>query len=384
MSSDLHLKAGAPASESTTRPAAAEATPPARGPFWELLESFRGELGSRLEEWLRARRAEITAEAPEAAELVGKLDPYVLGRGKRLRPALLYYAYRGCGGDAEWILRPSMAVELLHTYLLIHDDIMDRAETRRGQPSAHVAFAEDHRRRRWGGSPDRHGQSVAILLGDLAYSYAVELFHAAADEGGSGAEVRRCFATMCREVIVGQYLELTAGYRSGLTEEDLLRVLRMKSGRYSMQRPVELGALMARAPEETVADLSRVGSSIGEAFQLQDDLLGMFGDSREVGKPVGSDLAENKYTVLIHATLERAGAADAALVRAALGNPALSRSEVERVQAIIRDSGAERRVLGMIEERLSAAARRLAGLELAPEGRMFFEGLADYLRKRRW
>ncbi len=382
MGSDLHLKAGAAAPGGAVRPAGADASA-VRGPFWELLERFRGDLESHLEAWLRARRGEITAEAPEAAELAGRLDPYVLGGGKRLRPALLYYAYRGCGGEADWVLRAAMALELLHTYLLIHDDIMDRAETRRGQPSAHVAFGEDHRRRRWGGDADRHGESAAILLGDLAYSYAVELFHAAADEGGSGAEVRRHFARMCQEVIAGQYLELTAGYRGGLGEEDLLRVLRMKSGRYSVQRPIELGALMAEAAAETVEGLSRFGSSIGEAFQLQDDLLGIFGDSEEVGKPVGSDLAENKYTVLIHSTLQRAGAADREVVRAALGNAALGPAEVERVRAIIRASGAEDRVREMIEERLLAASRGLAGLELTAEGRDFFEGLTDYLRTRR-
>ncbi len=382
MSSDLHLKSSAAASGGAARAAATGAAPAA--PFWQLLESFRGELEARLEDWLRRRRGELTAEAAESAELVGRLDPYILGGGKRLRPALLYYAYRGCGGEAqEWVMPASMAVELLHTYLLIHDDIMDRAETRRGQPAAHVAFGEDHRRRGWRGSADRHGESTAILLGDLAYSYAVELFHAAAAKGDAGADVRRSFATMCHEVIVGQYLELTAGYRSGLTEDDLLRVLRMKSGRYSVQRPIELGALMARAADGAVEGLSRFGLRIGEAFQLQDDLLGMFGDSEEVGKPVGSDLAEGKFTVLIHSTLERAGAADAEVVRSALGNPALGAAEIERVRAIIRASGAERKVRGMVEERLLAAGRLLAGLDLTPQGREFFEGLTDYLRKRK-
>jgi len=262
-----------------------------RRSFRDLLGGFQDRLDGELSAWLSRRRELAESEARDALELAGKLDAYVLQGGKRLRPALLYFAFKGCGGREDRHALPAcLAVELLHTYLLIHDDIMDHAETRRGQPAAHVVFRDEHRARGWSGDADHHGTSVAILLGDLAHTYAVELFAEARPEGGSAERVRECFSAMCREVILGQYLEMTAGQRPDLSEEDLLQVLRMKSGSYSVERPAVLGALLAGAEESTVEALSRIGAALGEAFQLRDDLLGLFGDRTKVGKPVGGDL----------------------------------------------------------------------------------------------
>ena len=322
-------------------------------------------------------------EAPEALELVGELNPYVLRGGKRLRPALVYHSYRACGGEDDTrVLPAALAVELLHTYLLIHDDIMDQADTRRGEPSAHLLFRDAHRSRGWSGDADRHGVSVAILLGDLFYSYAVELFFSTEDSGSNGVGAG-CFSEMCQEVIVGQYLELTALNHRELELEDLLRVLRMKSGRYSAERPIQLGALLAGAGDTLVEGLSHCGLQLGEAFQLRDDILGLFGDSDTVGKSVSSDLSEGKHTVLIHETLRKATESDAAVVRSALGNPTIGAGTVERVRAAIVESGALAEVEEMIERRLARAARTLEGLDLTEGGKTFFEGLIAYLRERR-
>ncbi|MDX1501948.1 MAG: polyprenyl synthetase family protein [Thermoanaerobaculia bacterium] len=362
--------------------------PPLGGPasagFATALEGFRDRFEAELGRWLARRRLEMTGEAPETAELVDRLDPYVLRGGKRVRPAVLYYAYRACGGRGEESVLPAaMAAELLHTYLLIHDDIMDRAETRRGEPAAHRQFSRDHRERGWAGDADHHGLSVAILLGDLAHTYADELFAACDVDEKRRAEAGARFSLMCREVIAGQYLEMTAAQRARATEEDLLRVLRMKSGRYSVQRPMEIGALLAGAPAATLDGLSRLGGLAGEAFQLQDDLLGMFGDRQEVGKPVGGDLVEGKFTLLIFHTLGRCSAEERDAVLAALGNAGARAEEIDRVRGIIRAVGAERQVTGMIDERLREAAGILEGLGLERDGRDFFSGLIEYLRTRR-
>lgn len=358
------------------------------GSFQELLRDFQTGLGRELHSWLARKQEELTAEVAEAAELTSKLDQYVLRGGKRLRPALLFYAYRACGGTSrEAVMPAALAVELLHTYLLIHDDIMDRAPTRRGEPTAHLVFRDEHRARRWHGDADHHGESAAILLGDLAHCYAEELFSAATlgnEElpARRASRLRGCFATMCQEVITGQYLEFTAGQRPDLTEEDLLQVLRMKSGRYSVERPIQLGALLAGAAEPVFQTLSDFGLLVGEAFQLHDDLLGMFGDIGAVGKPVGGDLVEGKYTLLVHYALTKATAEDAVRLRAALGDAELEPAEIERATDIIRRSGAEQRVVEMVESRHAEAARILDGLPLEEEGKRFLAGLVGYLRER--
>jgi geranylgeranyl diphosphate synthase, type I len=349
----------------------------------------------------------------------------------------------------------ALATEFLHTYLLIHDDIMDHAEVRRGQPAAHARFRDLHRAGGLRGDADDFGRSVAILLGDLAHTYAVELFTgvavrpdpatpatpaglwappalhgpsappesapltqpvppASAATAPHWLELNRCFSQMCEEVIGGQYLEFLLAHRGhpepaaspgpggahfgypaanpahpadpatpansandaateptpaqAVRESELLRVLRLKSGRYTAERPIQLGALLAGAPTALREELSRYGTAVGEAFQLQDDLLGLFGDPATVGKPVGDDLREGKFTLLIHHALVKGGPADRQLIAGALGDPNLTAAEVARVQAALERTGARRAVTAMIAERLGEARRALETLAplLAP------------------
>ncbi|MEM7480088.1 MAG: polyprenyl synthetase family protein [Acidobacteriota bacterium] len=356
--------------------------------FSQLLDSMRRTLEGALTDWLDPRCDAARAELPEAGDLADQVRRLVLAGGKRLRPALVAFSYRGCGGeDLDAVLPAAMSTELLHTYLLIHDDLMDHADLRRGEPTAHVVFRDHHRRRGWSGDSQEFGRSAAILAGDLAHSWAGEMFsesllHPAT--AGRAASVDRCFQAMSKEVIGGQFLELQLALRRQATEDELLDVLRLKSGRYSVERPIQLGALLAGADEATLEALSRYGNLVGEAFQLQDDILGLFGDAATVGKPVGSDLEEGKYTFLIHHALERLDAAGADRIRNALGRSDLPATEGVEVVASIRQSGALDVVLGMVEERLREARRVIADLEFkSPQGKAFLTGLVEHLWERR-
>jgi geranylgeranyl diphosphate synthase type I len=382
-------------SRSTPAPTASPAAAGARSDgFSELLSGFRDKLDRALAEWIEAKRravavdSEGTTEAAAMLELIDGVASLTRHGGKRLRPALVYYTYRACGGRSDAAALPlALATELLHTYLLIHDDIMDHAEVRRGQPAAHVRFREAHRAHGWRGDARDFGASVGILLGDLAHTWAVELFaQALVDSSREAAELNRCFSAMCQEVIGGQYLELLVALRGGTAEqagaEELLSVLRLKSGRYTAERPIQLGAILAGAPAERRAALTRYGGAVGEAFQLQDDLLGMFGDAETLGKPVGADLTEGKFTFLVYHALAAATPADRQAIEAAFGRPDLSGEEIARVQRILETTGARSRVAEMIDSRLAVAADALAGLDLADSGRTFFRGLLDYLRER--
>ncbi|MFQ5527294.1 MAG: polyprenyl synthetase family protein [Thermoanaerobaculia bacterium] len=348
------------------------------GPLKSFQELFEPELLA----WLDHKKACTLAEAADLGELTGSLREFIERGGKRLRPALVYFAYRACGGEEQKAVLPlAMSTELLHTYLLIHDDIMDSAALRRGRPTAHLLFETDHRRRRWRGSSERHGESVAILLGDLAHSYAVELLFEAESRLGQ-ARLAPCFVAMCQEVVLGQYLEMTAPFRDGWRKDDLLKVLRLKSGRYSVERPIELGALAARAPDATFQGLKTYGRALGEAFQLKDDLLGVFGASDTVGKSVDSDIAEGKFTVLVQQALEKSDESGRALLGSALGNRAVTDAELDEVRRIVEGSGAKAEVEQMIARRLERAANSIAGLELSVEAETFFRGLIDFLRDR--
>ncbi len=368
---------------SVEEPGRKPATLEAGTDFSGLLVTFRDRLEADLMAWVEAKRQATKAELPATDELTGVLSEFLLRDGKRLRPALVYYSYRACGGSSDPVVMPvAMAVELLHTYLLVHDDIMDHAETRRGEPAVHVLFSDLHRARGWQGDADHFGTSAGILLGDLAESYAMELYSSSEMPEAVRGDVRSCFSTMCQEVIVGQYLEMTAGYRGNLSEDELLRILQMKSGRYSVERPVQLGGLLAGAPAATLDALTRYGIRLGEAFQLQDDLLGMFGDAETVGKPVGADLAEGKYTVLIHHALQKLPPAERAVVERSLGNAEVREAEVVEVQRLIESVGARQRVVEMIETRMKAADEALAEARVEGPGAGFLLGLIDYLHGR--
>ena len=446
--------------------------------FAKQIDGFRDRLDREIAAFLADKRSSVggtggAGEGPggsprqaalaDPGDLVDGVARLMAQGGKRLRPALVYYTYRACGGRSESQVMPlALATEFLHTYLLIHDDIMDHAEVRRGQPAAHVRFRDLHRAGGLRGDADDFGRSVAILLGDLAHTYAVELFtgvtvrpdpaaaagpsaqpappapfapSTSAPSGPHWLELNRCFSQMCEEVIGGQYLEFLlahhghpepassgpAGAHLGspaanpandaateptpaqaVRESELLRVLRLKSGRYTAERPIQLGALLAGAPTRLREELSRYGTAVGEAFQLQDDLLGLFGDPATVGKPVGDDLREGKFTLLIHHALVKGGPADRQLVAGALGDPHLTAAEVARVQAALERTGARRAVTAMIAERLGEARRALAtlapllaplaperlpddpdgGPSLASEGLRFLSGLLDFLWER--
>jgi geranylgeranyl diphosphate synthase type I len=369
----------------STEAPATDRPPAVPDSFQDLLAGFRGRLDRALADWLEAKRQDAAAsDSPEMLELIDGVGQLATQGGKRLRPALVYYTYRAFGGTADAEALPlSLATELLHTYLLIHDDIMDHAEVRRGLPAAHVRFSDAHRAHGLKGDAADFGNSVAILLGDLAQSWAVEL--AAPAFPRSGGELVRCFSAMCQEVVGGQYLELLVAQRRAATEEELLRVLRLKSGRYTAERPIQLGALLAGAPAGAIADLSRYGAAVGEAFQLQDDLLGMFGDPGTVGKPVDADLREGKYTFLIHRALEAASPDQRRALEVALGNPDATAAQVDAALRVLEETGAHAAVKAMIAERLRAARSALSaisGLSLAPEGQLFLSGLLDYLRER--
>lgn len=356
--------------------------------FRARLDAYRVRIEGEIAAFLADRREACGAEA---AELLDAVEALLLGGGKRLRPALVSFTYEGCGGDEATAVVPlAMATELLHGYLLIHDDIMDHARVRRGGPTAHVRFAERHAERGWPGDAEDYGRSMAILAGDLTYAWAAERFARACHEAAwlapeERAGLERTFALACQEVIVGQYLEMHLPYGDDPDEAELLRILRLKSGRYSVERPIELGARLAAAPPEVRRALAEYGEAVGEAFQLQDDVLGVFGDESVVGKPVGSDLVEGKRTLLVHHALRLAPPERARRLRELLGGDGLCREELDEARDIVRASGALGAVRGMIDERLETAGRALralGGLSFRPDARSFLEGLIAYSRER--
>jgi geranylgeranyl diphosphate synthase type I len=327
---------------------------------------LRERVQTRLSDFLVGRARTMAELGPELADPMTVLADLTTG-GKLFRPAFCYWGYRAAGGpDGEEIVAAAAALELLHVSALIHDDVMDGSDRRRGRPSAHRQFAELHRAAGWSGSSEGFGHASAILLGDLALGWADELLRGCglpADRVAAGMAV---FEAMRTEVMGGQYLDVVAQAAGTAPKGDgdalarAMRVLRFKTAKYSVERPLQLGATLAGASPELVAAFTAVGIPLGEAFQLRDDVLGVFGDPERTGKPAGDDLREGKRTVLVVTALVSADATDRATMDALLGNPALDADGIARLQAILVASGALDEVEKLIERLATDAEDALA------------------------
>jgi geranylgeranyl diphosphate synthase type I len=265
---------------------------------------------------------------------------------------------------------------------LIHDDMMDRSDTRRGEPAVHRRFAIRHIEEGWRGDPAGFGDSAAVLLGDLALVWSDELLHTSGVELADLARARPVFDAMRTEVTVGQYLDMQTQATGDTSLDRAGKVARYKSAKYTVERPLLLGAALAGAPAELTAAYSGFGLPLGEAFQLRDDVLGVYGDPKATGKPAGDDLREGKRTYLVAAAYAAAGPAERAELDQGLGDTALDDEGVARLRAIIRDSGALARTEERIVTLTHTALAALAGADVDPEPRTVLEDLAVAATRR--
>ncbi len=327
-------------------------------PAWDA-DAFRAATQAALDAFVDEQAAFLRPLGEDAVRLLEAAHASVSG-GKRFRAAFCYWGYRAVQSaptDEPALLRAAAALELLHASALVHDDFMDSSDTRRGRPATHKAFQALHHAQGWSGDPRQYGAAAAILLGDLLLCWSDELLRRCGLPAGRVAEALGFFDTMRGEVIMGQFLDVSVQARGAGDVEQAMRVLRYKSAKYSVERPLHVGAALAGAGPDVLAALTRFGLPLGEAFQLRDDLLGVFGDPEVTGKPAGDDLTEGKRTVLVALTLERAATKDAKRLDEALGHR-LSDAEVAELRAVIEGCGAaaevERRICELTEQSLAA------------------------------
>jgi geranylgeranyl diphosphate synthase type I len=335
------------------------------GASWDAA-GFRDRLQDVIDDHLTEMGARLDPLGDDAVRLLAEARAAVSG-GKRFRGAFCYWGYRAVEQpsspeDERALLRACAALELLHASALVHDDLMDASDTRRGRPATHRGFADRHAQEGWRGDPEQYGAAAAILLGDLLLAWSEELLRRCglpADRVNAATEL----FDLCRnEVITGQFLDVSVQARGHADVDAAMTVLRYKSAKYSIERPLQIGAALAGASPALLDGLSGFGLPLGEAFQLRDDLLGVYGDTVTTGKPAGDDLVEGKRTVLVALALDAAPADEARRLDAALGT-ALDAHDLDRIRAIIEDSGARRQVEGVIG---ALVERSLAALGAIP------------------
>jgi geranylgeranyl diphosphate synthase type I len=345
-------------------------------------EAVRDRVETALRDFIGPATDGLRAIGPDLDPVAAAATDFVLAGGKRLRPSFCFWGAVAAGGeDSEALIHAAASLELLHACALVHDDLIDHSDTRRGRPAVHRRFADLHRGSGWSGDPESFGAAAAILLGDVLLAWSDAMFLTCGLHDGALRRAQPICSAMRTEVMAGQYLDVIEQARGGTTVERGLRVARYKSAKYTVERPLHLGAAIARAGDDVMRAYSDFGLPLGEAFQLRDDLLGVFGDPAVTGKPAGDDLREGKQTVLIALAVERASAADGGMLLGLLGRSDLTAADIERAQRVIDSTGAASEVEAMISTRVRDALAALDGVTLDPTGRealVTLAGAASY------
>ncbi len=320
---------------------------------------FRGAVIAAVTDFVADRCIDVLG--PAGIDVAGDVLLEFVKGGKCLRSTFMYLGWL-CGepaGDAA--VSATASLELLHAFALLQDDVMDGSESRRGLPAAHVQFADWHRRRKMSGPSLRFGESAAILLGDLCLVWAEQMLR---DSGLENHQLTRAwprYDAMRTELAVGQFADLASDVRDLPTMESVMTVARLKSGNYTVRRPLEIGAAMAGCDERLLAGLGDYGCAVGEAFQLRDDVLGIFGSPAVTGKPNGGDLLERKATSVVVAAHQLADPSTRRQFRELEGRDALDEAAVEHWRNLIRATGAVQLIEQLIADRVAAAEKALDG-----------------------
>jgi geranylgeranyl diphosphate synthase, type I len=342
---------------------------------------FRERVDDELHRFLSRERDRAAGLSPDATMLLDELALTIRAGGKRLRPLFCYWGYRAGGGRDEFaVARAGAALELLHTFAVIHDDVMDRAQLRRGQPTAHRRLAE-----RWEVEPEereRFGRSAAILAGDLAQALADQLLLESGCPADRIPPVLRRFNDMRTQAVTGEFLDVLSAVRREQDEQGARRVAALKSASYTVVGPVLLGAALAGAGPGLESGLAAYAWPLGEAFQLRDDVLGTFGDPAVTGKDRDTDIREGKQTALVVKAGELAGPEGRRMLTERLGRPDLDAGQVEEVRDLLRASGALAETIALIGMLAAQAKAALDGLPVSDEVRSALASLADLVAVR--
>jgi len=334
-------------------------------------------VGQRIDALLGEEQDRWAAVDVDLAEPFAALRAFLAG-GKRLRPAFCHWGWVGAGGDPEdpRVVDAGAALELLHTFALIHDDIMDGSVRRHGRTCVHVDFAGRHAERGWAGESRRYGDGAAILIGDLAFVYADQLLQ------GAPSAAADVFTELRLEVNIGQYLDLLGTATRAASVAQARTICVYKSGKYTIERPLHLGAALAGRLDDLAKPYTAYGVPLGEAFQLRDDLLGAFGDGDRLGKAVGEDLREGKPTALYALARERATGGDADLLARRFGRADLGPDELRALQSVLTQTGARAAVEATVDSLVDDALAALAEAPIGEEARAELETLARFVAGR--
>ncbi len=352
----------------------------------EYLENYKKDLEPLMRRYFKDRRESFRKIDRLSEEAIEILEKFTMAGGKRVRPTMVYYGYLLGGGKIKNqnrvdILGASMSIELVHSFLLIHDDIIDRDAKRRGEDTVHEQYRKISERIFPKADHQHFGVSMGLIAGDLAASMANEILF----ESRFSAEVILKALKQLQKVVYttipGQMLDVVMEAKGKATEEEILKMHEGKTAFYTFEGPLHLGVILANNNnQQLLEDLSRYSMAVGKAFQIRDDVLGIFGDEKKLGKPIGSDIIENKQTLLVIKALERGDRQQQEIVRKLLGKKNLSLDELKIFRKIIKETGALEYSNNLSDKFTKEAFEVLEKMKVVnEEGRDFLREIARYV-----
>lgn len=347
------------------------------------LASFKTKFEKGLGELLGVEGTKALKIDSQYAVFIKILEEFTMRGGKRIRPAFMYFSYLACGGnDKAEIMKASRSVELLQTFLLMHDDLVDRSDLRRGQPTAQRMFEKEFERLDLSGDREHFGQSTAMICGDIAHMLAYNSLMETNLPFEHREKARKLFDRIMFDTAYGWYREMLNTMKAEVVEDEVLRAMEYVSARYTIAGPVGLGAVLSGVNNRNLKVLTEYGLKLGIAFQIQDDILGMFGDEKEVGKPVNSDLMEGKKTLLYTKLLTKLEGKEKDKFLAIYGKSDRL-VDFNWVRDLMREEGVLFEVKEKARKLAEMALVELAKGEFVGEGKEFLEGIAEYIVTRK-
>ena len=354
----------------------------------EELKSFKNRIDPLIQGYFDSALKDMRAEDDLVSEALGHAQAIMLAGGKRLRSAFMYYGYLGAGGtDAERALHASMSIEFIHSFLLVHDDIIDRDEIRHGVPTLHKRYADFGKRFFPDKDVEHFGNSIALIIGDMLYSFGNDIIF---QSGFPKEQIFQALSRLQKVVsftVIGQARDVYMEYKREASEEEILNMYRNKTAKYTVEGPLHIGALLAGATPELLDKLSAYALPLGIAFQIQDDILGIFGSADRIGKPVGSDIQEGKLTLLTARALKNGDRKERARIKEILARgTALTEAECQEFCRLIEETGSLREVQALAQTYIEEGKQALLNLRplLATPTYDFLEGVAEYMTKREY
>ncbi len=347
------------------------------------LKKYKEKVDKKLKAFFDRKLKEVRKTGPTAARMIKDIRNLVLSGGKRARPALMYWGYKGAGGRLEdEIVEASMSIELTHIFLLIHDDIIDRDSFRHGVWTIHERYRKIAKKLNYLIEPEHFGNSIGIIAGDMAAALGNEIIFNSRFPANQKIAALNKLQYIVKNTVSGEVLDIVLEARGKATEKEILKVHENKTAKYTIEGPLHLGAMLAGGNDEMLESISRYAIPVGIAFQIQDDILGVFGNEKKLGKPVCSDLREGKQTLLLVKALEKAGKADRERIKSYLGKKDLKMAQINDFRRIIIKTGSLDYSKKIASQFVSEGLMALKDMPLGKKSIDFLAAIANYVIKR--